>query len=154
MARRSYSDDDRAACLAALSANGGNLKRTAKQCGVPVSTLKRWLENGGERKVASPGAGGAQAPAEKVKEALADVYERVVRDLLAGVTADKVAAADVLSLVRAARDATDKMQLLRDRPTQITDDKPSRTAEERAATVAALLDVARARRSGQGVGLG
>jgi hypothetical protein len=31
-----------AEALAALAANGGNIARTARQLGIPVSTLKRW----------------------------------------------------------------------------------------------------------------
>lgn len=40
--RRSFSDNDKAAALAALDANGGNVLRTAKQLNVPRSTLQEW----------------------------------------------------------------------------------------------------------------
>lgn len=42
MAKRRYSDEERAACLAALAANAGNVKKTADQCGVPEPTLRCW----------------------------------------------------------------------------------------------------------------
>lgn len=44
MARRHYSDADRAAALAALDANGGNIAGTARQLGVPESTLRSWSD--------------------------------------------------------------------------------------------------------------
>jgi transposase-like protein len=51
--RRRYSDEERAACLAALQANAGNVAKTARECGVPRDTLRSWLAgakvvNGGE----------------------------------------------------------------------------------------------------------
>lgn len=42
--RRQYSDNDKAAALAALDANGGNVKRTAREMSLAVSTLKRWRD--------------------------------------------------------------------------------------------------------------
>ncbi len=44
MAQRRYTDEERAACLASLAANGGNVKKTARECGVPRQTLQRWIE--------------------------------------------------------------------------------------------------------------
>lgn len=44
MARRHYSDNDRAAALAVLAANDGNLSRTARETGVPLTTLKAWAD--------------------------------------------------------------------------------------------------------------
>lgn len=43
--RRHYSDEARAAALAVLDANGGNLTRAAKDAGVPMSTLKHWRDD-------------------------------------------------------------------------------------------------------------
>lgn len=40
-----YSDEQRAAVLAALDANGGNLSKTARDTGVPKSTLIAWRDN-------------------------------------------------------------------------------------------------------------
>jgi transposase-like protein len=37
-----YSDEQRAAVLAALDANGGNLTRTARETGVPRQTIQTW----------------------------------------------------------------------------------------------------------------
>lgn len=40
--QRHYSDDDRAAALAVLASNNGNLSRTARETGVPRTTLIKW----------------------------------------------------------------------------------------------------------------
>lgn len=40
--RRTYTDADRARVIAALAANGGNIKRTARECDVPVQTVRNW----------------------------------------------------------------------------------------------------------------
>ncbi len=40
--RRRYSDEERSDALVALQANGGNLKRTARELGVPLATLAGW----------------------------------------------------------------------------------------------------------------
>lgn len=41
-AKRSYTDDEIAAALARLKANGGNAKRTATQLGISRTTLRQW----------------------------------------------------------------------------------------------------------------
>jgi hypothetical protein len=50
--RRHYSDEDRAEALAVLDANAGNLKRTARDLGIPRATLQEWA--GGRVSAAVP----------------------------------------------------------------------------------------------------
>lgn len=69
MARRHYSDEARAAALAVLDANGGNLTRAAREAGVPLSTLKHWQS---DRDRAAP----AELRSQKKVEA-AEVYESI-----------------------------------------------------------------------------
>lgn len=67
MARRSYTDRDRATVFAYLAANGGNVKRTARECGLPPSVVRDWKqkwEKGG-------------VPTE-VEEALPSIQEEIV----------------------------------------------------------------------------
>jgi hypothetical protein len=45
--RREYSDDDKAAALTALAANNGNVKGTARLCGIPPKTLESWAKGKG-----------------------------------------------------------------------------------------------------------
>lgn len=45
MAYQRYSDEERAAGLAALEANGGNIRKTARETGIPKSTLIAWRDS-------------------------------------------------------------------------------------------------------------
>lgn len=44
MARRTYTDDEKAAGLAALTAHGGDLRKAARAAGVSARTLGRWRD--------------------------------------------------------------------------------------------------------------
>ncbi len=39
-----YTDKDKARAFALLETNGGNVKRTARDLGMPISTLRRWRD--------------------------------------------------------------------------------------------------------------
>lgn len=43
--RPRYTDAQKAEAFAVLEVNEGNLKRTARDCGLPVSTLRRWRDD-------------------------------------------------------------------------------------------------------------
>ena len=43
MPGRTYTDEERAAVKAELTINDGNVKRTARQTGVPVGTIRSWV---------------------------------------------------------------------------------------------------------------
>lgn len=43
--QRHYSDDDRASALAVLASNGGNISRTARETGVPRTTIIKWARD-------------------------------------------------------------------------------------------------------------
>jgi transposase-like protein len=104
--RRTYSDDERAAALAALAANGGNLKRTARELGVPINTLRRWREG-----TAHPEA---VANATPKKAALAELLEgHAYRLLELAMEPDRLADATMPQLMTAFGIAVDKMRLLR-----------------------------------------
>ena len=115
MARRIYSDEDRAAGLAALDANEGRLSQTAREIGVPRSTLRQWIKSAEHRDRAAP----AKVRQEK-KEDLADIFERIARKATGiveltlsdfeGVTIPVPLA---VRLMTAAGIAVDKAQLLR-----------------------------------------
>ena len=78
MARRSYSDSDRARIFAELTINEGNIKRTARNLDVPVSTVRYfkqlWNEEGLSAEV--------QAALPDVVESFAENAERVRDKLL------------------------------------------------------------------------
>lgn len=43
--RQQYTDQAKAAAFAALEVNDGNVKRTARDLGLPISTLRRWRDD-------------------------------------------------------------------------------------------------------------
>lgn len=43
--RRKYTDEDRARVYTALTINQGNIKRSARETGVPVATVRLWKRN-------------------------------------------------------------------------------------------------------------
>ena len=128
MARREYSDEERAACLAALQANGGNLSQAARQCGVPRNTLRRWVE---EQQKAPPVADGATqkksgcdtvagpSPAALVPVVsgkLADKLEAIAHQI-AGVMPGKIEEASLSQLSVSLGILVEKMRLLREQST-------------------------------------
>jgi hypothetical protein len=103
MTRRSYSPEFRAVALAALAANAGNLKRTARQLGLPRKTLEGWASG----RTPTP-----EALCRQARLLLADWYEQEARDCLAAITPEKIAAAGLPELMVCAGIAVDKMLLL------------------------------------------
>lgn len=136
-----YTDDDRAAALAALEANNGNVARTSRETGVGRATLNRWASETGHRKEA------ADARLPEARASIADRLEAFIHQAL-DVAPDKLADADMNALFRAIGISADKIQLLRNRPTSIDEVRDGLSDDERAERVAALLDRARARRAG------
>lgn len=63
--RATYGDADQARVYVALQANDGNVKRTARETGVPESTVRRWREEW-ER--------GGPPPADALELAVDDFY--------------------------------------------------------------------------------
>jgi hypothetical protein len=136
MAKRRYSDEDKAVALAALDANGGNLARAASETGVPRKTLAEWASG----RVAD----GVADIRHQKKEDLADRLEAIAHALVDAIPG-KVKDADLARIATSLGITIDKMRLLREQPTAIT---ANLSDDERAERVAALLDRARARRDG------
>jgi transposase-like protein len=110
--RRTYSDDERAAALAALAANGGNVRRTARGLGIPRATLEHWARGDRHPEAAEDGA--------PKKALLADLLEgHAYRLLELAMEPERLAGATTQQLMTAFGIAVDKMRLLRSLPTQI-----------------------------------
>ena len=137
-----YTSDDKAAALAALEANDGNLRRTARETGIGDATLRRWRAETDARKDAAVDARMPQARAT-----LADRLRHFV-DTALGVAPDKLHDANLRDVMTGVGIAIDKLQLLEGKPTSIDEVRDALSDDERAARVAALLDRARARRAG------
>jgi transposase-like protein len=123
VARRRYSDEDRANALAALAANDGNITRTAEQLGIPRKTLESWST--GDRHPET----GESVPAKKIE--LSDEFERIVCLLLGGITPAKISAASAQQLMTSAAIGVDKMRLLREQATSIAGKEVSDDDRER-----------------------
>jgi transposase-like protein len=112
--RRRYTDDERAACLAALSANGGNVERTAADCGVPETTLRQWSK--GTRHVEA-----SQMSGKKKKDLGTKLNELAHK--LAGAMPGKIKDANLRDLAVSMGVAIDKSRLLSGQPTNINENR-------------------------------
>jgi transposase-like protein len=127
--RRKYSDSQKANALAVLSANRGNVLRTSRELNIPERTLNDWSHlaenamNPNSKRPVSPDYAIEIAQLREEKETdLADEYESVTRLYLNHAKKDKVIAETRgRDAVFSAAIATDKMQLLRNLPTSITE---------------------------------
>ena len=150
--KRKYSNTEKAAGLAALAANAGNVKLTARQLKIPPNTLKGWVVRG-----AVSGAKGAEPVRTHEKEAephqlfvlveqakvgLSELLERAARAMLAeALEPEKIKATPLPQLFVSIGIALDKLANLNDN-SPISD-------EDRVNRITALFDGARARRAEQ-----
>jgi transposase-like protein len=104
MGRQHYTDEQRANALAALAANGGNVKRTAKQIAVPRKTLSHWKSGRVHPEVAKLG--------HQKQGDLADKLEGLAHRLVEAMPA-KIEAASLHHVAVAFGIVVDKMLLLR-----------------------------------------
>lgn len=127
--RRKYSDSQKANALAVLSANRGNVLRTSRELNIPERTLNDWSHlaenamNPNSKRPVSPeyALEIAQLREQKVAE-LSNVFESVALKYLAHASEDSVVnQTKGRDAVFSAAIATDKMQLLRNQPTSITE---------------------------------
>ena len=104
-----YPDAIKAGALAVLESNDGNVYRTAKDLGLPNTTVESW-SNGQfvNNEVSEIG--------KQKKEDLADIFERIARASLER-AAGQIDEASYAQTVTGAAIAVDKMRLLRDQST-------------------------------------
>lgn len=103
MAKRSYSDNEKAAALLTLESNGGNLSRTSRELNIPISTLGEWRD-------------GRAVPdvAEIRNENRTPLVDRLMNELTAALNLlpEKRSEASYSDLMRGVGILTDKVQLL------------------------------------------
>ena len=136
MARREYTDNERANALALLAIS--RVEDVHETTGIPIGTLKDW-----KRK---PPRGALELQPEK-EATLAEELRHAARALV-GAIPSKIADAPLNHTAIALGIIFDKLQLLEGKPTSIGEVRDALPDDERAARVAALLDAARARRAG------
>ena len=104
--QRRYSESDKARALAALDANGGNVKRTAGQVGVPASTLTEWAAGRVHPDVTTS--------RDEKKKDLAAELERLALALVDHCgKAETIAGASLIQAATSLGIAVDKLQNLR-----------------------------------------
>lgn len=113
--RNQYSEADKAAALAALDLNEGNVYKTAQQLDMPRKTLEMWAKGRGINDDVADIRQGK-------KNELASLFEQIVRRYAERALSDE-AITDTRGkdAVIAAATALDKLQLLTDQPTDRTD---------------------------------
>lgn len=120
-ARRRYSDVEQGEALAALTANGGNVLRTAAVTGIPETTLRQWA-----RGVCRP------LPAELREQKKSELAERFEAMAFAAVevVADKLEQLQPYQAALVAGICTDKALLLRGEATSIHETRDDARLEE------------------------
>jgi transposase-like protein len=144
--QRTYTTEDRAACLAALAANGGILAKTAKQCGVPRKTLAEWAKGRSLANDSPPPppppkiADVAATAAPAAKAHLSGLFDAFIRRVLDLTTDEDVKKAPLAARFTALGIAFDKRRLLQGEPTEITDATVSHSVAEDLAPYAGAIE--------------
>ena len=110
MARRQYTEEDRARVFVSLSVHSGNVKRAARETDIPVSTVRMWKTDW-ERQ-GGPGdeiLAAAEAQAEKFVEDSGRVRDKVLARIEELIDTGEVAMKDLKSLATAYGVLTDKI---------------------------------------------
>ena len=139
--RRRYDDKFRASAVVMLEAAGypdkkGALEQVSKSLKTPISTLHGWYY-----------AKHNPPPSDIRTEKRGEIVDIIRSEIYHALAAAPGARPDASyrDLITGAAILVDKLQLLTDKPTEITKDV-SLTDEERSNRIAGLLDTARARR--------
>jgi hypothetical protein len=146
--KRSYDDKFRTSAIIMLEAQGypdvkGALQAVSNHIGVSISTLHGWYK-----------AKNNPAVSDLRNETIINFTEAIRTELTAivGVMPDKRGEASYKELVTSFGILIDKLQLLENKPTEISEQRHSGnvklTTEERNSRLAELLESARTRRSG------
>lgn len=104
-----WSEDDKARALAALDANGGNVKGTSRQLGIPQSTLRGWRNGIGTNATVTKKR---DENARELKEEMRDLVYLLLEKL-----PDKLDKASAKEMMVGLGIAVDKLQLLEGKPT-------------------------------------
>lgn len=119
--KRQYSDEEKAAVLANLDANGGNVAQTARAADVPRQTLESWKEG--------VGINADVLNIQHVKkDELRDLHKLIAVKAL-GLLQTKLTDCSAAQLSTIAAISTEKMLLLDGQPTAITETQTLTTAE-------------------------
>ena len=111
---RAYTGREKAEALCLLRANGGNVKRTARELGLPRKTVCTWAKGKG---ITQEVRRLSEDP--EIRGDLAGRFERIAVAALESVTKEKLEKAGFKDTMIGAGIAVEKAQLLRGQPTAI-----------------------------------
>lgn len=132
-----YAERDRAAALAALEANGGNLSRTATQLGMSTSTLRRWRNHQADPAITGPIKNATEKELPAARANIADRLRDFIHEAL-DIAPGKLDEANLQHIFTAIGISVDKSQLLDGKPTGIEKHEHSeRATPDRAIDAAA-----------------
>lgn len=136
---RDYSVQDKAAALAWLEANGGNVLKTSKELEVPQQTLRDWRD--GKHIDAE-----INEKRDEKKRELGELFEECCRLYLQrAMDAGAIDDTKGKDAVIAAATAFDKHQLTKGGPTSINKDITTLTEAEKQAKIEEIMERGRAR---------
>lgn len=131
--RTTYSEDTKAKVFTALASNDGNVKRTARDFGIPSSTIRRWRDDWErEKNLPTP---------EQIEVATGEFLDtaKEVRNLAIAELKRKIPGANVSQLVATVGMLTDKIDRVEHVSTQVHEHKISLpSADEIAEALGAL----------------
>lgn len=119
MSNYPYTERDRAAALAALEANNGNVTRTAKQLNMSRATLTRWRDQHNDPTNTGRLKKGAAQTLPEARASLAERLQEFAHAVL-DIAPDKLNNANLQHAFTALGISLDKAQLLQGQPTEIT----------------------------------
>lgn len=119
---RQYSEEEKALALSMLKASQGNLHEAGRLTDIPPATIRRWSLGDGYHP-------SVQMTLEERQKLIADRLETVIHRLL-DIVPDKENEATLQQTMTSVAIAIDKMRLMREQPTQITQRETAINASE------------------------
>lgn len=124
MARRVYTDRDRALVYTTLTANEGNVKRTSRETGIPIATVRDWKQKWEKGGLPDTVEEALPAVAEEFTADATRIRNKALIRLEQKIDADQVGAKDLLVAVGVL---TDKVRLVEGKATSRTENVSSGT---------------------------
>jgi hypothetical protein len=137
--KRQYSDEQKAAVLANLEANNGNVAKTARDAEIPGTTLDAWKRGIGINDDVTN-------IRDVKKEDLKDLHKLIAVKSL-GLLQNKLSDCSAQQLSTIAAISTDKMLVLSGEANSITQDVTKHSNEDRASRILELVKPATAKRA-------
>jgi hypothetical protein len=127
MSKRQYSDNDKALALATLDANGGDVSKTSKTLKMPRKTLEDWSKG---RKVCGDVAEMRHVKKKELAEKLEEVAHALTGNILKRAESELSILVPMRDIATSLGIVVDKMQLLKGKPTAISETQDRRAEYE------------------------